>query len=53
LLFLTQLVPGLSSIGFYTTLLPLAVVLGVTMVKDLYDDIVSANFNSLVCGIVN
>lgn len=36
-----QLIPGVSSVPFYSTLVPLIGVLGTTAVKDAYDDIVS------------
>jgi len=37
-----QLIPGIASVPFYSTLIPLVGVLGVTAVKDAYDDIVSS-----------
>ena len=36
-----QVIPGVSSVPFISTLLPLVLVLGVTAVKDAYDDVVS------------
>jgi len=36
-----QLIPQISSLDPVTTALPLAIVLGITAVKDLIDDIVS------------
>ena len=38
---LVQVIPGVSSVPVYSTLVPLLVVLGVTAVKDAFDDIVS------------
>lgn len=43
----TQLIPGISSVPFYTTLIPLVGVLAVTAIKDAFDDIVSPFFMSL------
>ena len=37
----TQVIPTVSSVPFYSTLIPLVFVLTVTAVKDAYDDIVS------------
>ena len=37
----TQVIPTVSSVPFYSTLIPLLFVLTVTAVKDAYDDIVS------------
>ena len=39
----TQCIPQISSLSVYTTVAPLAIVLGITMLKDLIDDIVSWN----------
>lgn len=39
--YMLQLIPGIASVPFYTTLIPLLGVLAVTAVKDGYDDIVS------------
>ena len=36
-----QLIPGVAAVPFYTTLIPLVAVLGVTLLKDGYDDLVS------------
>lgn len=36
-----QIIPAISSLPFYTTILPLGFVLGVTAVKDAADDFVS------------
>ena len=45
-LLIIQLIPGVASVPFYSTLIPLVGVLLITAVKDAYDDIVS------VCGCV-
>ena len=42
-----QLIPSVSSVPFYSTLLPLAGVLLVTAVKDAYDDIVRIHITLL------
>lgn len=39
---LLQLIPQISSVPYYTTLLPLAFVLAVSAAKEAWDDIVSA-----------
>jgi hypothetical protein len=39
ILLLIQVIPGVSSVPFYSTLLPLVLVLAVTAIKDAYDDI--------------
>lgn len=36
----TQLIPGLSPTGRFTTLLPLCIVISVTAIKELIEDIV-------------
>lgn len=36
-----QVIPQISSLPWYTTLLPLAFVLGISAIKDLVDDVVS------------
>jgi len=41
LLTIIQLIPGVSSVPFYSTLVPLVIVLSITALKDAYDDIVS------------
>ena len=38
----TQVIPTVSSVPFYTTLIPLVFVLAVTAIKDAFDDIVSS-----------
>lgn len=38
---LCQIIPDISTLPWYTTLIPLVVVLGVTAIKDLIDDLVS------------
>jgi hypothetical protein len=43
ILLIIQLIPGVSSVPFYSTLVPLIGVLAVTAVKDAYDDVVSLN----------
>lgn len=34
-----QLIPGVSSVPFYSTMIPLVIVLSITAVKDAYDDV--------------
>lgn len=40
-IFLPQSIPQISSVPYYTTLVPLIIVLLITAIKDGYDDIVS------------
>lgn len=35
-----QLIPDITTLPWYTTLIPLVVVLGITAIKDLVDDLV-------------
>lgn len=39
-MFVCQVIPDISTLPWYTTLIPLVVVLGITAVKDLVDDLV-------------
>ncbi|XP_044131039.1 phospholipid-transporting ATPase IC-like, partial [Bufo gargarizans] len=39
LLLIIQLIPQISTVSWYTTLIPLVIVLGITAIKDLADDI--------------
>jgi len=41
LLTIIQIIPGVSSVPFYSTLVPLVIVLAITAAKDAYDDVVS------------
>jgi len=36
-----QLIPWIASLTFVTTVIPLGSVLGLTAIKDIYDDVVS------------
>ncbi len=36
-----QIIPEISTLPWYTTLVPLVLVLGITAIKDLVDDLVS------------
>jgi len=40
-LFCLQIIPAISSLPFYTTIVPLVFVLGITAIKDAVDDFVS------------
>lgn len=51
-LYFFQAIPEISTLAWYTTLVPLLVVLGITAIKDLVDDVVRiarATFCSLQC----
>lgn len=41
-----QIIPDISTLPWYTTLIPLVVVLSVTAIKDLVDDLVSGSPSS-------
>ena len=41
ILSIIQLIPGVSSVPFYSTVVPLVIVLSITAAKDAYDDVVS------------
>ncbi|RMB92545.1 hypothetical protein DUI87_31045 [Hirundo rustica rustica] len=45
-LLILQCIPQITTLSWYTTLVPLLLVLGITAVKDLVDDIVGATFCS-------
>lgn len=50
-LFIFQAIPQITTLAWYTTLLPLLLVLGITAIKDLVDDVVRishATFSSLL-----
>ena len=51
LLTIIQLIPGVSSVPFYSTLVPLVIVLSITALKDAYDDVVSvcARIHAYMC----
>jgi len=49
LLTIIQLIPGVSSVPFYSTLVPLVIVLSITALKDAYDDVVSVNEYVYLC----
>ena len=56
LLTIIQLIPGISSVPFYSTMIPLVIVLSITAAKDAFDDIVSVciwygNHVTCDCGI--
>lgn len=38
----SQIIPDITTLPWYTTLIPLVVVLGITAIKDLVDDLVRA-----------
>uniref|UniRef100_A0A3B3SPU9 P-type ATPase N-terminal domain-containing protein n=1 Tax=Paramormyrops kingsleyae TaxID=1676925 RepID=A0A3B3SPU9_9TELE len=40
-LLILQIIPQISTLPWYTTLVPLVIVLGITAIKDLIDDLVS------------
>ncbi|GCB66261.1 hypothetical protein scyTo_0013556 [Scyliorhinus torazame] len=46
ILLILQAIPQISTLAWYTTFVPLVVVLGITAIKDLVDDIVSTYFDS-------
>lgn len=40
----SQIIPEISTLPWYTTLIPLVIVLGITAIKDLVDDLVGRRF---------
>lgn len=43
----SQIIPDISTLPWYTTLIPLVIVLGITAIKDLVDDLVGIHVESL------
>lgn len=46
-----QLIPQISSLSWFTTIVPLVLVLTITAVKDATDDYVSAPLSAVSCGL--
>lgn len=52
-LYFFQAIPQITTLAWYTTLVPLLLVLGITAIKDLVDDVVRmshAAFSTLLCA---
>lgn len=47
-----QIIPEITTLPWYTTLVPLVLVLGITAIKDLVDDLVSDS-NLLLAGCIS
>ncbi|XP_056400695.1 phospholipid-transporting ATPase IC-like [Hyla sarda] len=56
LLLIIQLIPVISTVSWYTTFIPLVIVLGITAIKDLADDIsrhkMDKEINNRVCEVI-